>query len=200
MNPADFIEQTRTLLKSGDSVGAVAAISKLPLPEDACPLIILINGDCEEYNSMDRYVTEYDDPTEEELKDFRQRLSEKVIGKLRQYLQDWDDGDMYRYSFSLSYGLTGLEAGFQDAYHVEHISVTKNYIGAKTIPEALAAAKEWEAQLLGNIVLYKDQERGHKGGGVSPHYVIKNRAGITIASGSLGQRINSEFGSFGLGV
>lgn len=151
---------------------------------------------------MNDYVAEYDNAPEEDLHDFRQRLSQRVTTKLRQYLQDWDNGDTYRYFFGLTYLLAGFGAGSQK---IEYINITKDYIDAQTITEAVAAAKEWEAQLLERITLYKDQERGHKGGGdVRPTYIIKDKTTNIISSGTLESMdergIGSNFGRYGTGV
>jgi hypothetical protein len=158
----------------------------LKLPNNASPLLILINGDSQEMQDEVKLDgCEYDDPaeqTEADKQEIKNLVAPKIIGKLNQYLRDWAKGDKYAFSFELDTLHTGLCYGGDSNVEYLHVRFPTE---AANIEEALHMAKELEEHLADRLIVYKNQKIGHKLDSVKPVYTIRNNKGSKVASGWL---------------
>ena len=192
MSEASYIQHVKALLLShGDKAESINKINRLDLPANADPLLALIHGDSGELEYAVSYALEHDPakPSDEDIRKLSDELADKITEKLRRYLDDWEQQNSYHYSFSLRATYGGFTSGQGDT---EYVDVTKSIPDAKTIDDAIRAAKEWEGQLLERVKFYADSATGHKRISVIPTYVIGDSQLNKVASGVL--RFDDEFG------
>ncbi len=185
MNDKNYIEQVRSALNSSDdNAESIKRVSELTLPNDANPLLALIHGDSQQLEYATNYARNDDpaNPSDGEIEELSNRLSKEIFMKLQKYLADWDDGNHYYYSFQLkaTYGAFKNNQG-----EVEYIDVYKINSDIKTVKEAVQVAKDWENTLLERIIIYVDQETGHKRISTKPVYTILDTHHTKITTGNL---------------
>ena len=183
MNEEYYMQQVELILDMHEVADErVDKISKLSLPDDASPLAILIHGDSRQLLEATKYAQQDDPytPSVEEVQKLRKNLSQEIIKKLQKYLADWRVGNGYHFIFELraSYSRFVGEDGA-----IEDIDIHGRNLVACTIDDAVHAAQEWESTLLNRIVLYSDQEIGHKRISVRPIYTIFDTHNARIAAG-----------------
>lgn len=185
MSETAYIDQVKSLLNhpNKDSSECITAISLLPIPDNANPLLVLIHGDSEELRNAINYANDYDpaSPSADEIRQLSDNVSEKIITKIKNYLNDWDKRNLYKYSFSLkaTYGSFKNSQG-----DMEYLRVFKD-LSQATLGEAIMAAKEWSTHLLERVLFYTEQETGHKQISVKPIYRVLDAHSKQIAAGTL---------------
>ncbi len=151
----------------------------------------MIHGDSQQLQSAVDYAKNYDpaSPSDKEIENLIDKLSDKITQKLERYLANWNSGNTYHYSFSLkaTYGAFKNDHG-----DVDYIEICKRDVAINIVSEAIQAATEWESHLLERIVLYTDQEIGHKRISVKPTYVIRDKNLLKVAAGTF--QGDDEFG------
>lgn len=162
--------------------GCVTKISGLTLPADPSPLVMLVYGDSQQLPEATKYAQQDDPctPSAEEVQTLRKNISKEIIKKLQKYLADWNAGNVYHFIFELraSYGRFVGKNG-----DVEYITIHHEIPNTHTIEEAAFAAREWERTLLDRVILYTDEEIGHKYISVRPVYTILDTHDTKIAAG-----------------
>lgn len=188
MTQKKYIEEVKHILASSDGLGTkIDKVSKLKLPVDANPLLVLIHGDSLEMHyevELDGYEG-YDDrseQTEEDKQQSRLSVAPSIIKKLETYIQDWGKDNRYSYQFELEALYTGLS--YSNDSNVEYIQ-QRHSINAETVNAAKEASRELERHLLDRLIMYENQETGHKLDSVKPIYTIRDGSGKKIASGRL---------------
>lgn len=187
MTEEGYITRVKNIISSSAQADAkIDEVSKLKLPKNAAPLLVLINGDSQEMQYQVKINDyEYDDlaeQTEADKQEIKNLVAPKIIEKLNQYLRDWAKGDKYAFSFELETLHTGL--GYGSDSNVEYLHV-RFPTEAVNIEEALHMAKELEEHLSERLIVYKNQKIGHKLDSVKPVYTIRNNRGSKVASGRL---------------
>lgn len=187
MTEEDYVARVNGIISSSAQADAkIDEVSKLKLPKNAAPLLILINGDSQEMQyqaKIDGY--EYDDlaeQTEAAKQEIKNLVAPKIIEKLNQYLQDWSKGDRYVFSFELETLHTGQSYDTDSSAEYLHVRFPTK---AANIEEALHKANELNEHLSERLIVYNNQKIGHRLDSVKPVYTIRNSSGSKVASGRL---------------
>lgn len=184
MTTEAYIDRVKDNLKNSDEQQAVRNILALEKLRDASPLVDLIHGDSRQL--IDDINLRYNDDDEladeAQIKEVSKEIAHEVVGKIRKYLDDWDAGNTYKYSFKLNISF----GRFKDAHGgIENIEAYRTDLPLHTVDQAIQAAKEWDSTLLERVVFYPDQAVGHKRGSVDVIYRISDSRGKLISDGNI---------------